>query len=140
MRQEQPHILLVDDEPDLLAVLQIHLADQGYAVTQINDGGEALAFLHTTPTAHVVLLDALMPRMDGVHLLEIIAHQPILAQQHRYALMTGWYTSHEAVSETLLTQVGAQLLHKPFDLARLNATVARLAHQLPPFTAKPPAH
>jgi hypothetical protein len=45
--------------------------------------------------------------------------------------MTGRYTSHEAVGETLLTQVGARMLHKPLDLARLNTTVARLAHQLP---------
>jgi CheY-like chemotaxis protein len=139
MHQAYSHILLVDDDPDLLLVLQLHFEDQGYAVTSVCEGREALEFLHTTPTAQVVLLDAVMPRMDGEHLLEIIAQQPRLVQRHRYVVMTGWNTSCEVLGEPLLASIGAQIIHAPFDLNHLDTTVARLSHQLLPLAAQPPS-
>nr|MBA3825849.1 response regulator [Ktedonobacterales bacterium] len=64
MRQERPPILLIDDDPDVLMVLQLFLEAQGYVVKRAESCAAALALLRSTATAHIVLLDVVMPHMD----------------------------------------------------------------------------
>ncbi|HEX4795733.1 MAG TPA: response regulator [Humisphaera sp.] len=64
-------VLVVDDESDGCDVLSRFLARDGHTVRSVPNGREALAAL-VTHTPDVVVLDLLMPEMDGVSFLEVI--------------------------------------------------------------------
>ncbi len=63
------NILVVDDEPDVLAVLRKKLEGEGYAVTTAEDGIKALELIRRQP-ADLVLLDVMMPGKDGFTVLK----------------------------------------------------------------------
>lgn len=62
-------ILLVDDEPDILEIIEYNLQKQGYIVLTENDGKKAIetAKLHTP---HLIILDVMMPVLNGVETCE----------------------------------------------------------------------
>ncbi len=64
-------ILLVDDEPDLLKAMQIKLASWGYDVITAANGREALRLVEEK-APDVVILDIMMPEMNGVETLRRI--------------------------------------------------------------------
>ncbi|MBQ7859458.1 MAG: response regulator, partial [Faecalibacterium sp.] len=57
-------ILVVDDDRNICELLRLYLMKEGYAVTIANDGEAALAAYQAEKPA-MVLLDVMMPRMDG---------------------------------------------------------------------------
>ncbi|MCX7649366.1 MAG: response regulator transcription factor [Flavobacteriales bacterium] len=61
----QIHILLVDDEPDILELLEYHLVKEGYTVHTSTNGRDALAKIRESKP-HLVVLDVMMPDMDGI--------------------------------------------------------------------------
>jgi DNA-binding response OmpR family regulator len=68
-------ILLVDDQPDILANLSMALQASGYHVFSAGDGYEALAILQTRPV-NLILADIAMPRMNGYQLYEQVRSTP----------------------------------------------------------------
>lgn len=60
----RPRILLVDDDPDILDVLEITLSGEDYEIFKAHDGEEALNIIKSKPL-ELVLLDYNMPRMNG---------------------------------------------------------------------------
>jgi DNA-binding response OmpR family regulator len=62
---EQYQILVVDDDPDIVESIAIYLKNEGYGVLKAYDGIEALDIL-STQTVHLMLLDIMMTRMDGI--------------------------------------------------------------------------
>jgi CheY-like chemotaxis protein len=71
-------ILLVDDEPQILATWSLILVNEGYRVTCANNGVEALECLkHHVPD--LIVTDWIMPLMDGLSLCREIRAQPDLA-------------------------------------------------------------
>jgi DNA-binding response OmpR family regulator len=60
----QAHILVVDDDPDILETITLLLESRDYKVTTAKDGIEALEKLKAAKP-HLMILDLLMPRMDG---------------------------------------------------------------------------
>jgi len=78
----RPNVLVVDDDPDLLRLLQIRLAAAGYAVTPADSGERALAQLAAT-RPRLVVTDLRMSGMDGMALFEAIrAAHPGAAGDH----------------------------------------------------------
>jgi len=67
----EKQVLLVDDEPGILRVLGISLADRGYRVLTAESGEEALRVFHEA-RPEVILTDIKMPGMDGIELLKRI--------------------------------------------------------------------
>ena len=59
------HILVVEDEPDLSALITEYLIAAGFTTTAILDGSEANSWLKNN-TTDLVLLDLMLPGMDGV--------------------------------------------------------------------------
>ena len=59
-------ILAVDDEPDIRQLLRILLENRGYQVTEASSGEEALRSLRTDPSYDLILMDIMMPVMDGL--------------------------------------------------------------------------
>lgn len=59
------HILLVDNEAEIVDLMEIYLKNEDYAVHKANSGEEALAVLKDQPI-HLVVLDIMMPGIDGL--------------------------------------------------------------------------
>jgi len=59
------HILIVDDDKSIANLVEIYLLNEGYEVTKAHDGHEALRLL-ADRTFHLVILDIMMPGMDGL--------------------------------------------------------------------------
>ncbi|MBI3990624.1 MAG: response regulator, partial [Candidatus Omnitrophica bacterium] len=60
----KPRILIADDDPDILDVLEITLSQDNYEIIKAMDGEEALQIIKSKPL-DLVLLDYNMPRMNG---------------------------------------------------------------------------
>lgn len=58
-------ILVVDDEPDIRDVIHVYLRNEGYQVIEAANGEEALTIINTT-SVQLVILDVMMPIMDGI--------------------------------------------------------------------------
>ena len=72
---ESYKILLVDDEPDILDFLRYNLVKEGYQVFTAHDGVEGLK-LAGQIKPHIVILDIMMPKMDGVEVCQQIRNHP----------------------------------------------------------------
>ncbi|MCA0350698.1 MAG: response regulator [Chloroflexi bacterium] len=68
-------ILVVDDNPDARQVIQHILAARDYAISEAADGIEALAMIEQSKP-DLVILDLMMPQMDGFEVLENLRHSP----------------------------------------------------------------
>ena len=74
------HILIVEDEPDIQELLRAYLEDAGYGTAAAGDGVEAMALFGAQPF-DLVLLDLMLPKIDGFGVCELIRRQsqvPIL--------------------------------------------------------------
>lgn len=72
-------ILVVDDEPFVLKILKLRLVAAGYVVEEAKDGLDMMAKLATfKPDA--ILMDVMMPRMDGVQLADMLGQMPGMAE------------------------------------------------------------
>lgn len=69
MKNKQIRILLVDDEPDILEILEYNLTLEGYQVDTAKNGREALEKANKWKP-HLAILDVMMPEMDGIETCE----------------------------------------------------------------------
>ena len=63
--KSMPKILLVDDEPDIIEIIQYHLEKEGYLVKTASNGIECLSIAKSF-IPDLILLDVMMPEMDGI--------------------------------------------------------------------------
>jgi two-component system alkaline phosphatase synthesis response regulator PhoP len=71
-------ILIVDDERDILELLKYNLEKEGYRVLTANNGKEALRFVKQHPD--LVVLDVMMPELDGWEVCKAIRKDPVTAK------------------------------------------------------------
>ncbi|MCG6963102.1 MAG: response regulator [Acidobacteria bacterium] len=69
------HIFVVDDEPDVVGLLKTVLELEGFRVTTATEGRTALAQILADPP-DVLVLDLMMPDMDGMELLKLLRLDP----------------------------------------------------------------
>lgn len=116
-RPEQ--VLVVDDEPLVRHFTARVLVGEGYAVHEAGDGLEAMAILESGRSVDCVVSDVVMPRLDGVKLLEALAvRQPGLP----VILMSAYGTAQ--LAERGIAAPCA-VLRKPFAPERLVEEVRR---------------
>ncbi|MDE7070060.1 MAG: response regulator transcription factor [Alistipes sp.] len=72
-------ILLIDDEDDILEFIRYNLVKAGYEVYTASDGAEGLR-LAARHRPHLILLDVMMPRMDGIETCRVLRADPTLRQ------------------------------------------------------------
>lgn len=113
------HVLIADDEREILESVSESLRDRGYTVTTVPDGKAAVAAVSSAKNGRafdVVVLDMAMPRMDGAEALRAI-HQ--LSPGLPAILSTGYAHGHERMDLDLLGF--SDMLRKPYrgrDLVR----------------------
>jgi two-component system alkaline phosphatase synthesis response regulator PhoP len=73
--QEQFKILIADDEPDILEFLQYNLEKEGYTISTANNGKEAIDQARRVQP-HMILLDIMMPEMDGIEVCRELRAMP----------------------------------------------------------------
>lgn len=114
------HILVVDDEPDIRALVSEILEDEGYQVTTA-DGGESARKARRNRRPDLILLDIWMEDVDGISLLREWSENGELPCP--VIMMSGHGTVETAVEATRL---GAyDFIEKPISLAKLLLTVER---------------
>jgi len=115
-----PTVLVVDDEFGIADVLQTVLADEGYRVLSACNGRQGLAKL-TEETPDLVLLDFMMPILGGAGMLRAMAAEP--AYRRIPVIMMSSLAEH-VIAEKCDSY--AAFLHKPFSIAAVLSTIARI--------------
>ncbi|MBI3989778.1 MAG: response regulator [candidate division NC10 bacterium] len=119
---EKPKILVVDDEPQALELLKAFLQIKGYAVMTASSGAEALTVLEER-RPHLILLDVMMPGMDGLETLRRIRERD---QAVGILMITA--ANDEEIAKKAVRQGAYDYITKPIDLAYLElAILTRLA-------------
>ena len=77
MKKKDIKILLVDDEPDILEIVGYNLSSEGYQVITAEHGQEAVKKAKKE-LPHLIILDVMMPEMDGIEACEILRKNPDL--------------------------------------------------------------
>src|SRR5690606_27620152 len=113
-------VLVVDDDVDIREALSDTLEHRGYAVVTARNGREALDFLRSRRPPAVILLDLMMPVMDGYECLEARQSDPALS-----AIPVVIISAGQGVDRARLG-TSAPVLSKPVRLAELLATFRQL--------------
>jgi len=108
-------ILVVDDEPQVVWVLQLALDAEGYEVLTARNGVEALAQI-TEAHPELVVLDVMMPRMDGWSVMRELAKLPA-DERPRVVMVTALASGRDRATAAALG-VDAYVA-KPFDMDHL---------------------
>jgi two-component system response regulator AtoC len=123
---ELANILVVDDEPGMLRYLQTLLEVDSYQVTTAQSGVEAVKRLRGGSRPDLVLLDLLMPELDGLQTLEELRH----AQPALKVVMLSCVSDTRKVAQAI--KLGAQdYLTKPFEKAELDAVLSHCLSDRP---------
>ena len=77
MKKKDIKILLVDDEPDILEIVGYNLSSEGYQVITAENGFEGVKKAKKE-LPHLIILDVMMPEMDGIEACELIRKNPDL--------------------------------------------------------------
>ena len=126
-----PRILVVDDNPTNVKILQTRLASAGYDIVTAADGEEALATARES-APDLILLDVMMPRLDGIEVCRRLRADPsfpftpivlVTALSETKDMVAGL----EAGGDEYLTKPinGLELLAKLQSVLGANAAVAR---------------
>jgi len=119
-------VMIVDDDEDIREIGTLVLESHGYRVAAAKDGLDALEMLESNGSPCVILLDLMMPRMDGEQFLKALrasdkGHIPVV-------LMSG----HSEASDMARELLADALLCKPVDLDVLLKTVGELIQRRRP--------
>ncbi len=113
-------VLVVDDDADMRELLRVALTSEGYRVATSPNGREALHHLRSHASTCIILLDLMLPMMDGAHfrtaqlLDRSLAWIPVVVM------------SAAIDADRRARELGARrLVRKPLDLELLLATVGR---------------
>lgn len=132
---QQPVILCVDDEPDLLRDLGEELHEAGYQVLAADSGRAALAQIRRC-RPDLILCDISMPRMDGFELLEAVRGRGAQLASIPFVFLTALSDPRDVVAGK---RVGADdYLVKPIDYDLLLATVQARLRQVQRIRAAGP--
>ncbi len=120
-KKDEIRILVVDDEPGLRDFLSYELGSQGYQISTVGDGAEAVALVRGNPEAYdLVISDMKMPKMDGVTMLEEIKK---INPRIEIIMATGFGTIETAVSA--MKKGAYDFVQKPYNVEEISAIVEK---------------
>jgi CheY-like chemotaxis protein len=116
------HILVVEDEPVIRELVRSMLSEEGVEVTLAENGLEGLKRVKAQ-AFDLILLDVVLPQMDGLTLCRLIKADPLTRSVPLYMLTA----KQKRADVEAATRAGADgYIHKPFRGAELFDLVARL--------------
>jgi len=115
---DRKRILVADDDPDLVDLLETDLKKEGYDVVVVTNGKDALQTMNSGKFS-LILLDVMMPYIDGYHVAYEISSK--LDNPPKVIIMTSRDTSRE--KGIALLSGANDVLQKPFTLEDLHAKV-----------------
>ena len=124
------HVLIVDDDESIRETLRLALEDADHVVHVAANGVAALNTLRSTRLSMVVLLDLMMPGLDGAGVLGAVAGDRRLATDFTYILVTANSKTLPLAFVNLLANLEVPILSKPFDIDTLLDIVDRAAARL----------
>ena len=119
-------ILIVDDEQDTLSVLGKGLTAEGYLIIKADNGGDALV-LATSERPDLIILDVLMPGMDGGEVAGRLKGIPE-TEDIPVIFLTGMFPKREEEEEGH-TVAGHVLLDRPYDILKLVTAIRKLLQE-----------
>ncbi len=130
---EVPLILIVDDEEDILTLLDYNLRDSGYRTKLASTGREAIALVDQE-NPDLVILDVMMPVMDGLEACRLIRAKPEMAEKP-IVMLTARSGEEDHVRGL---DVGADIyLSKPLSIPVILSQIKALLRRSDPTGAKP---
>lgn len=123
---QRRHVMLVEDDRDIRESLIEILDGEGYQVTGADDGLHALELLDRGPQPDVILLDLMMPRMNGFEFREQQLQRPELA-----AIPVIVITASNDVVQKAASMNAAGYLRKPMRLQPLLTMLERMLSPAP---------
>jgi DNA-binding response OmpR family regulator len=121
-----PRILIVDDEPDFIELVQYRLAGLGCEFIVANDGVQALSLARQSKP-DLILLDILLPDLDGLSVCQILRRQPA-TKKIPVIFMSA--LSSDITKRTASMQAD-DFFTKPLDLVQLERRITELLHLEP---------
>ena len=115
-------ILVVDDDEDMRTMLCVGLSAEGHSAGGVADGAEALQQLRSDGPPSLMLVDLMMPLMNGEHLMRAMTQDPSLARIP-IAIISGQLTARPSAQ---IPPVIARLV-KPVELDELLTVVQQFA-------------
>jgi DNA-binding response OmpR family regulator len=128
------YLLLVEDDPDILKLLDTTLTFSGYRVIKARNGNEGLECIQRERPA-IVIADIMMPELDGFGLVHRMRLNPE-TRDIPVVFITATYVSPE--DKEFAFNVGAtQFIQKPINLEEFLETIAELLKQGMPVVIEP---
>jgi len=118
--RERPLILVVDDMPDNVEIAKLRLEKEGYAVATAVDGEQALQAIRAEPP-DLVLLDVMMPKLDGI---EVLKRVRAVDSDVAVIMFTAHPNLDTAVASMKLDAV--DYIKKPFNVDEFREVLARV--------------
>ncbi len=120
-------VLIVDDEPDILEFIEYNLIKEGYEVEKAENGLEALEIIESE-IPHLVLLDVMMPGMDGFEVCKKIRSNP----KYDDMVISFLTAKNEDLSQISGLDAGADdYITKPIKPKLLMSRISALLRRLP---------
>lgn len=130
----RPHVLLVDDDADIRETMAYLLDANGWDVATATDGEEALRWLHEHPEPCVIILDLMMPGMNGFEFRQRQLGDPEVANLPTIVLTGAGLRRVEAANEETGAFDEVEVLTKPIGVRTLIDTLERLSSRTPDRT------
>lgn len=124
-------VLVVDDDPDIRGILADFLGDEGYEVGTASNGREAIAAVESDRIPDVMLLDLMMPEVDGYAVLEHLRRNML---QEFPVLIFSAQRPGPSILEALDSEL-RDFIAKPFELEELEVRMQRLLRRSPRFAS-----
>ncbi len=113
-------VLIADDDPPTRILLRAAISQWGYEVVEASNGEEAWEMLQQPNPPRLLILDWLMPKLDGISLCERIKHEQLI---HPYTILLTQVTGTTNIIKGL--EAGAdEFLSKPFNMAELRSRLS----------------
>lgn len=132
MGMQRTTILIAEDDPDIAELIALHLGKEGYQLLKAGDGREAVRLVQANGI-DLVILDIMMPHMDGYEVIRVIREQ-----QHRMPIIFLSAKTSDFDKITGLVMGADDYMTKPFNpmelVARVNAQLRRFRQLNHPAT------
>jgi len=125
MAMHNHSVLIVDDDPNIVELLHVNLLAAGYTVATAIDGRDAQEKIRENPP-EIIVLDVMMPEMDGWELCKWVRDDPELTPIKIVMLTAKGSEKDRMIGREIF---GAdEYLTKPFDIDEMKSVVERLLH------------